>query len=232
METKMQSTNNLIFSKFNNIIKSQFQPLIVMTKQLINTSEKYDINKQKEIHYIMLDTVNDAYDTIENLLSWATIQTNTIELNLEKINLNFFINNMIKDLEDRAERKSIKIISSIGQHSSMVAADWKLLGIIFRNLIVNAITYSRTNTEITITTELVKTDISGPYIKIKVIDSGIGMDCEKLKKVFAEPVSYMEQTVGVGLMITKAYVELMGGSIWVYSKSNDGSAFAFSLKPA
>lgn len=105
---------------------------------------------------------------------------------------------------------------------------------IFRNLISNALKYTRTGGSVILAARQASPDMT----EVRVTDTGIGMDKELLSKLFTvnEQVSRKgtdgEASSGLGLLICKEFIDLQGGKIWAESEENKGSTFYFTLKNA
>jgi signal transduction histidine kinase len=111
-----------------------------------------------------------------------------------------------------------------------VYADKDMISVVLRNLVFNAIKFSEKRSEIRL-----KAVQSGSKVRIDVIDSGIGISEEILKKLFAIDKNTMQQGTdgevgsGLGLVLCKEFVEKNDGTIWVESKVGEGSVFSFTL---
>jgi two-component system, sensor histidine kinase and response regulator len=105
-----------------------------------------------------------------------------------------------------------------------------MLKTILRNLISNAIKYTHSNGEITISAVQNQNNI-----EITVSDNGVGMSEETRNKLFEIDTNITttgtanEKGSGLGLILCKEFVEKHGGEIWVKSELGKGSAFTFSL---
>ncbi|MDR3628486.1 MAG: ATP-binding protein, partial [Ignavibacteriaceae bacterium] len=113
----------------------------------------------------------------------------------------------------------------------VVASDGEMLNSILRNLINNAIKFTKESGEISISA-LEEKD----FAKIKIKDSGVGMSTETLNNLFkmdakkSTPGTNKEEGTGLGLLLVKEFVERNGGQIFVKSEPGKGSEFSFTLK--
>jgi len=105
-----------------------------------------------------------------------------------------------------------------------------MLNTILRNLISNAIKFTKSKGEIKILS-----NITDGMVEISVKDNGVGMLEEDVENLFSIDVKNTnigtanEQGSGLGLILCKDFVEKHGGKIWVVSKLNEGSEFKFTL---
>jgi CheY-like chemotaxis protein len=113
-----------------------------------------------------------------------------------------------------------------------VTADRTRVKQVLINLLFNAIKYNRANGSVDVLADLVP-----GAVRISVRDTGVGLDAEQLTQLF-EPFNRLgreageEEGTGIGLVVTKRLVHLMGGSIGADSKPGEGSVFWFEFKIA
>jgi signal transduction histidine kinase len=109
-------------------------------------------------------------------------------------------------------------------------ADKNMIKTIVRNLISNAIKFTRRNGKVE-----VKALIYNRHVEISVSDSGIGMTKESIAKLFrldgnpSTRGTENEKGTGLGLFLCKEFIEKHGGKIWVESEPGKGSVFRFNL---
>jgi two-component system, sensor histidine kinase and response regulator len=174
-----------------------------------------------------LDTVQEDLD---NLLYWAQSQLNGLQINREELKVRSIVDEKIKLFKDAADRKNLTIVNNISEEL-VVLADKNHLGLVVRNLMANAIKFNMRGGSIRIQEKQV-----GDYAEISVIDSGVGIKSNDLKKLFNAQTHFSnvgtdeEKGVGIGLLLTKEFIERGGGSIWVTSEVGKGSTFTFTTK--
>jgi len=140
---------------------------------------------------------------------------------------------VINSIMVQASRKSIQIHNQV--HADiMVTADANMLQAILRNLISNAIKFTKTGGSVEVYSEANK-----GYQAIRVKDNGIGIAQNISEKLFREADSMVstngtenEKGHGLGLLLCRYMVEKNGGTIWLDSTSGKGSTFAFTLPAA
>ncbi|HZB13813.1 MAG TPA: HAMP domain-containing sensor histidine kinase, partial [Chryseolinea sp.] len=174
-----------------------------------------------------LDTVQEDLD---NLLYWAQSQLNGLQINREELKVRSIVDEKIRLFKDAADRKDLTIVNNISD-DLVVLADKNHLGLVVRNLMANAIKFNMRGGSIRIQEKQV-----GDYVEISVIDSGVGIKSNDLKKLFNAQTHFSnvgtdeEKGVGIGLLLTKEFIEKGGGSIWVTSEVGKGSTFTFTTK--
>jgi signal transduction histidine kinase len=165
-----------------------------------------------------------------NGLIQSTLNLSKIEMAEGEIKLNkqdFNLKNLILDIIDKnsnlALDKKINVLTDIEILPELFNADQKLLDLSFTNLITNAIKYSHDNSEVKINAY-----IDNKNITIEVIDQGIGIPKEDIinigKKFFRAKNTLSVAGTGIGIYLTKYFVELHNGTIIINSEINLGTA--------
>lgn len=163
-------------------------------------------------------------DTLDTILKWGQTQLKGITVNKVKLNLNSLINKNIDLLSLTAKQKSINLINN-SNFDAYIEFDEDQLNFILRNLISNAIKFSKRKSDIILT--MVNED---KYLKVSIKDTGLGMDKKVLDSLFTNKqiVNYgtdNEKGGGLGLTLCKEFVEANNGKIEVESEVNIGSTF-------
>jgi signal transduction histidine kinase len=156
-------------------------------------------------------------------------QTGLLKINPERINLRNLIDENILNLELFSANKEIEMHSDLKEDMS-VFADKNMLNTVLRNLLSNAVKFTPRRGKI-----VVSAIINSDEVIISVKDTGIGISEENIEKLFRIDTKYSmtgtnnEQGTGLGLKLSKEFVEKQGGKIWVESIENKGSEFKFSI---
>jgi signal transduction histidine kinase len=178
---------------------------------------------------IISQSSQNAMDLLQNLLDWSRAQTGRMEFNPEYFELVDLIGESKMLFDAIASQKNISIKSEL-PHSIVVFADKQMTSTVLRNLISNAIKFTRHGGEINLSA---KKKSNG--ILISVSDNGVGIAAERLIKLFRIDESNStygtekERGTGLGLILCKEFVENHGGKIWAESEEGKGSTFYFTL---
>ncbi len=190
------------------------------------------MTKEEIINF--LETIKPSLDAtffmIENLLSWARIMRNTIQPSINSNNLYKIIAQAFDFLATQAKNKGINLVFE-GDKNQNACFDVNILDIVLRNLITNAIKFSPKGETVT-----VKVTQKDDAVRVSVIDRGVGIPpdmLENLKKEKHTPQSRIgtshEKGTGLGLVVVKEFLALMGSKLNVMSEENKGSVFYFDL---
>jgi signal transduction histidine kinase len=226
---ELNRTKDKLFSIIGHDLGNQFNIIIGYSEVLISDFKKLDAAKV-EYH---LNNINKssrhAYELLENLLTWSQMQTKSIQYHPETFSVNLKIAESIDLLEGAYTKKNIHI-KVIAKKEILIFADKNMFSTVFRNLVSNAIKFTRDNGQISISIQK-KED----FCEITVKDSGIGISPEDIQKIFRIDSSHTtlgtngEKGTGLGLVLCKEFIEKHNGKIWVESEVGKGSRFIFTL---
>ena len=192
---------------------------------------KFSTDKEikEEFMPLMEQLIVRMSDMVSRILDVSALETKSMNLRLETIDINQLINKVVVGYEAQAEKKEQRLIYNT-QETLEVRLDKNFVIGVLENLISNAIKYSPQKANITI--ELKPSDRS---FKILIIDQGPGIKPNEQDKLFS-PFALLstkptggESSTGLGLSIAKKLVEAMGGKIWCNSTLGEGSTFGFEL---
>jgi signal transduction histidine kinase len=168
-------------------------------------------------------------DFLDTLLFWINSQMDNFDSSEKAFAIKQVVANETTTYREQAALKGIRLVDKVSE-DIVVAADPNSIRIVLRNLITNAIKFSRENDTITISTNYL--DDNNVLISIK--DTGIGMPQQQLNKLFKSKVdsghgTNNESGTGMGLLFCKDLIEKCNGKIWVESKPGLGTEFFFTL---
>jgi signal transduction histidine kinase len=165
-----------------------------------------------------------------DILDVTRIETQSLKLNKERINLNELISNVIEDYENEIEKsnKNIKLLHEPGDQITEVEADKNRLTQVISNLLSNALKFTKEGT-IRVTEK-----IKDSKAVVSVKDTGQGIDPEILPKLYSKFAAKSDTGTGLGLFISKSIIEAHGGSISAkndesYDGKKGGATFTFSI---
>lgn len=173
------------------------------------------------------DRASALLNLIDDLLSISTIEAGRVARNVQNVRLADVIRSSLDLMSVEANNKEIEVQVLLPEDLPLVRADKDDLGRVFVNLLSNAIKYNRRKGTIR-----VEAKVSGPYVRVDVTDSGIGIPAEAVGRLFDEffrvksPETRGITGTGLGLAITKRIVEAHQGRVEVRSELGKGSTFS------
>ena len=163
----------------------------------------------------------------ENMLHMSRLDSQVIVANLQKIRLDEQLRKCIILLSEKWSDKEIDF--SIDLDEVNILSDYDMLQQVWINLIDNAIKYSGENCKIDISVKR----LNDKSVKVSIRDNGIGIEEEKLHRIFDKfyqcEESHKKSGSGLGLSISKRIVELLNGTIECRSKKDFGTTMVVTL---
>ncbi len=218
-----------LFAIIARDIRGPFIPLLEFTEKLETQIQDMPIEEVKSLASMLNRSLKNHYNLLDNLHVWAKIQTGKMDFNPRETDVNLIIRGVINNLSANSKKKDI-IIENKLPFQCKVRGDADMLSIVFRNILANAIKFSKSGGSI----DIFKSDIDGGT-KISIKDNGIGISSDDIDKLFKlnESTSRIgtagERGTGLGLILCMEIIVRHGGSIDVISAPGDGTTFSVTL---
>ncbi len=225
----LNATKDKFFSIIAHDLKNPFNTLMGFTELILDTLDDFTTDKLREIIEILHSTSKQSYALLENLLEWSRSQTGRMDMKAEKIDMHDLIEENFGLLSNQAAKKKVMLLSSVPDNT-YAFADANMIRTVIRNLISNAIKYTKEGDKISCNTSIKKNNLL-----IEITDTGIGIKPQNLEKLFRIDENYTthgtddESGTGLGLILCKEFVNRNGGDIWAESTFGEGSTFKFTL---
>lgn len=226
---ELNADKDKFFSIIAHDLRNPLAILCELPQVIIENIDNYSSDKLIEMLSMQQDTATSLLTLLENLLSWSRIQRGMIKHRPQLIIINELIDRDIALLNPNAVQKKIAL-KNLLQTKIVVYADYKMVDTILRNLMSNALKFTKPDGTIHISATQ-----NDSMAEISVTDTGLGINKQHLSKLFRIDKQYRrtgtanEQGTGLGLILCKEFVERNGGQIWVESEVEKGSTFTFTL---
>lgn len=183
----------------------------------------------RELFRSNLEEINRMSKIIECLLELSRAEEGGLKLELTEVELGELVAEVVQQSRLIDPEKGLKIAYTLDEPVA-VTGDWLRLRQVFMNLLGNAVKYTPEGGEIS-----VAVDATGGFARISVIDSGVGIPADDLPNIFErfyrvdKARNRADGGIGLGLSLTKTFVEAHGGRIEVVSEPDKGSVFTVYL---
>ncbi len=223
---QQEALSKLKINFFTNISHEFRTPLTLIigpAKSLL----KQQLNEKSNKHVKLIQSNAKRLEVLINqLMDFRKAEEGEVTISTSKIELVSFLNNCLENFCFLAEQQQIKLKTEFEFSNKSIELDQNKLDIILYNLLSNAFKFSKKGGEI-----ILGLRTSGADIEIYVKDNGIGIPNNELEHIFESfyQSSHSLPGTGIGLPLSKAYVQLQGGRIEVKSKIGEGSIFSVFL---
>jgi signal transduction histidine kinase len=185
--------------------------------------------KQTEYLQDILESGRHLLSLINDILDLSKIEAGRMELEATDFDLPIAIENALILVRERATRRGITLGHTIDERLGMLHGDERKVKQVLLNLLSNALKFTPEGGRID-----VRAGVHDAVAEVSVTDTGVGIAPEDQEAVFEEfrQVGTADKKVegtGLGLALSRKFIELHGGRIWVKSEVGKGSTFTFSL---
>jgi signal transduction histidine kinase len=232
-KTKKELSNiNAAKDKLLSVISHDIRSPLASLKGMLSIAGSGNLTQDE---FVLLSKkigsyLDSVYDDVGTVLQWAKLQLQGMLVEPKVFELKPLVDEVIELFIESAHVKDITIRNDV-RLNVIVEADPNHVRIALRNLIANAIKFSSRKGEVRITDQH-----NRPLVNVEVTDKGIGVSEEDMEKLFnpsahfTRPGTANEKGMGVGLLLTKEFIEKNGGSMAVESELGKGSKFSFTLR--
>jgi len=181
---------------------------------------------------VIQSNANRLTSLVNDILEISRIETGRIRVELEGVDVIELLKEVAVSFEGQLVQKRLDLALTLPESLPAVYADRARLTQVLVNLIGNAWQYTPEGGRIEVSARLAE---QNAWVQINVADTGIGIPKEDLDHIFERffrserPEVQLVDGTGLGLYITKSYVELLGGKIWLESEVDIGTTFSFTL---
>ncbi|MFZ0455876.1 MAG: ATP-binding protein [Ignavibacteriaceae bacterium] len=222
-------------NNFLNVLSHELRTplnIILGYSSIIKESMKDKISPEDRVYLDNLYSGSERlFKSITQMLEFAQIEAENYKLNFETINLITILQSCIASTRENAKNKNVEINSNFNTKEIYVSVDIQTVENIFNNLLNNAIKFTKQGFVEVETNLLLERELA--VVRIK--DSGVGISAEYMDHLF-QPFSQEDLNIGrnyegngLGLALSKRYLEKMGGSLLVDSIKGVGTTVTFTL---
>jgi signal transduction histidine kinase len=187
-------------------------------------------DKQNEYVDDILSSGRHLLSLINDILDLSKIEAGHMELELTRFDLPTALDNALILIKERASRHGVRLERMVDEQLGEFRGDERKIKQVLVNLLSNAVKFTPEGGKIQ-----VRAGLDNGAVNISISDTGIGIAPEHHEAIFEEfrqvgsDYARKREGTGLGLTLTKKFVEMHGGRIWVESEPSKGSTFTFTL---
>lgn len=192
--------------------------------------EQLDDSDRKEFCENIVTSGYHLLELINDVLDLAKVEAGQMQIVPEEFHVGTALKEVITTMQPLAAKKNIDLEVSVSDRLTSIFADAAKFKQIMYNLVGNAIKFTPEEGSVSVSAA-----VMGPMARFAVADTGMGISQADQERIFSEfqqvdgSTSRQYEGTGLGLALTRKFVELQDGQIWVESEVGTGSTFFFTL---
>lgn len=226
----LNDTKAKFLSLISHDVRGNISSADQLLKLIIESLDSYNSLQLNDMLLSLSQILSETYLTLEDLLSWSKKEILQIKPNILKVDLIKVLDEIIQSFNQSIEIKGLVIKKDFYANKAIVPADRNMITVSLRNILSNAIKYSQSGGILTIR-------VMKPESKtiVEIIDTGIGMDEKSISKLFKYDKSHRksgtlgESSSGIGLMLTKEFLDKHNALVAVDSSIGKGTTFSITI---
>lgn len=229
---ELNKTKDLFFSIIAHDLRGPFNSLLGITELLAEDTSELSQDEIKHLSKEVNNNARNVYLLLENLLEWSSSQLGKHIFDPVKFDLNEVVTQNINLYRKAAELKEITVNANLA-NEAFVYADKNMIESVTRNLINNSIKFTNRNGAVEITTSK-----QNGSVLLSVSDNGIGIPENEIDNIFKlssevkKAGTENEKGTGLGLILSKEFIDKNKGKIEVTSKEGKETTFKVTLPSA
>jgi signal transduction histidine kinase len=217
------------FSDMSHELRTPLNAIIGFSEVLAEGMFGEINDKQAEYLRDILESGRHLLSLINDILDLSKIEAGRMELELEDFDLLGAVENALTLVRERAGRRGIALGRAIDERVGTIRADERKVKQVLLNLLSNAIKFTPEGGRVD-----VRAAVKDTTLEVSVADTGVGIAPDDQETVFEEfrqvgTAAKKVEGTGLGLALSRKFIELHGGRIWVKSEVGVGSTFTFTL---
>ena len=227
---RLNAEKDKFFSIIAHDLRSPFSSLLGFAHLMVDELPSLSAEDGQKMAVNMRNSATKLFDLLENLLEWSRLQRGMTHFNPQVVSLHNEVFTSIHLVSEAAGNKGIGINFNIPA-GLKVTADRKMLQSLMRNLLFNAIKFTHRGGKI----DIIAKKVRGGPVQISIKDTGIGMKQAIVERLFHidERINRTgtegEPSTGLGLILSREFVEKHGGTISVESEEGKGTTVHITL---
>ncbi|MGM0507271.1 MAG: ligand-binding sensor domain-containing protein, partial [Bacteroidota bacterium] len=226
---KANDAKDRLFSILAHDLNNVASGILGLTDLLKESVDQKDHDEVRMYSNYLFDTTGQLVGMLKNLLGWARSQTGQIENRPVYLKANERVKQAVLQERSRAVQKGIDLSMTIDP-DLQIWADPDMLSVVLRNLIHNALKFTKSGGSVSVTAEE-----QTNHVRLSVSDTGVGMSEEVVRDLFENQKQMttrgtdQENGTGLGISLCIDFVARMGGEVDVRSRPGEGTTISFTV---
>ncbi len=226
---ELNASKDRFFSIISHDLKNSFFSIMSLSKRLAEPNPDDSEEEKRQRAQLLHENSKKLYSFLENLLTWARVQRGETVYEPANKNLNEITSEIFDIFRLKANEKNITLENKV-ENKIEVFADENMVKTILRNLVSNAINFTKPGGNVKILSE-----IKNDEVVVTVEDNGVGISEYNQNKLLRIDKKYIDRNTegeigtGLGLILCKEFIEKHDKKIWIESELGKGSRFNFTL---
>jgi len=224
-------------SKMGHELRTPLNGILGVIEIIQNSKEQISSNKLQDYYNIISQSANGLLSVVNDILDFSKVQSENFKINNKPSDLKLIISETSNLVSILARNKKLTFETSFPEDfNELVLIDEGKIRQVLLNLLSNSIKFTDAG-KIFLGIKIDKIDVNNIQCNILVEDSGIGMDEAFMKRLFTPFLQNEKLNIkvnqfgtGLGLVVCKEMIEIMGGSITVTSEVGVGTKFTIKLQ--
>ncbi len=223
---EMSRLKTHFLANMSHEIRTPINGIIGLSELIGEATQNQEVKKMADMQ---LESSRRLLNTITSILKLSKMEAEGERIELKKLDINYLVNSTVKLLKPLADKKGIELKSTFKKSDISCYATEDIMYQIMNNIIGNGIKFTDEGSV------EISTDQNENNVEIQVVDTGIGISEDFLPKIFnafeqeSRGFNRDFEGSGLGLSISKRYIELLGGELIVQSEKGKGTTFKIRL---
>lgn len=227
---ELNATKDQLFSIVSHDLRSSVNALKTSNTKLTTSLETKNYSELDQLLHQNSAIANDTYSLLDNLLHWAMLQTKQLYFNKDSVHLHSIVQQIEYNYKSLLADKMIAFENKVDKNS-FIFVDLDSLKIVLRNVLDNAIKFSKENGKISFYTQETNTH----FWQLTIEDTGLGMTQNTVNALLEDNELLAKKNdseitgSGLGIQLCKQMIKKNGGTLAIESMLNKGTKIIISL---
>lgn len=227
---RLNNTKSKFLSLISHDIRGKIGILDQLLKLAIDEFENYDKASLKTLFQSLSQEADSSFQTLESLLQWAKNDLIQLEPDKTQVDIIEVIEKLLHHFQEAVRMKDLSVKKEYQSNKCLILADENMMTTSLRNILSNAIKYTQNGGLIT-----VRVSLADQHCNIEIEDTGVGMDESTLSRLFSyyklhgKQGTKGESSAGIGLMLTKEFLDKNNATVEIESEVGKGTRFRITI---